>query len=114
MVEPKTGEIYVCEDCGVEIEAPTSCVHSEEGACSCTWPLSYFGRLLAPKTQAPDCGPLPLVDAQAGVSGVASQPVSDHLGHATVSITLDTYSHAIPALQEEAAALIAGLVFGGE
>jgi hypothetical protein len=29
----------------------------------------------------------------------------------TVSITLDTYSHAIPAMQEEAAALIAGLVF---
>jgi integrase len=37
--------------------------------------------------------------------------VSERLGHATVSITLDTYSHAIPALQEEAAALIAGLVF---
>jgi len=31
-----------------------------------------------------------------------------------VSITLGTYSHAIPALQEEAAALIAGLVFAGE
>jgi hypothetical protein len=29
-------------------------------------------------------------------------------------ITLDTYSHAIPALQEEAAALIAGLVFAGK
>jgi hypothetical protein len=35
--------------------------------------------------------------------------VSERLGHATVSITLDTYSHAIPAMQE-AAALIAGLV----
>ena len=34
----------------------------------------------------------------------------ERLGHATVSITLDTYSHAIPALQEEEAALIAGLV----
>ena len=33
--------------------------------------------------------------------------------HATISITLDTYSHAIPAMQEEAAALIAGLVFDG-
>ena len=30
---------------------------------------------------------------------------------ATVSITLDTYSHAIPAMQEEAAALVAGQVF---
>jgi len=27
--------------------------------------------------------------------------VSERLGHATVSITLDTYSHAIPAMQEE-------------
>jgi integrase len=41
----------------------------------------------------------------------APEVVSEQLGHATVSITLDTYSHAIPAMQEEAAALIAGLVF---
>ena len=34
------------------------------------------------------------------------------LGHATISITLDTYSHAIPAMQEEA--LIARLVFARE
>jgi len=40
--------------------------------------------------------------------------VSERLGHATVSISLDTYSHAIPAMQEEAAALIAGLVFASE
>ena len=37
----------------------------------------------------------------------------ERLGHATVSITLDTYSHAIPALLEEAAARIAELVFAG-
>ena len=37
--------------------------------------------------------------------------VSERLGHATVAITLGTYSHAIPAMQEEAAAKIAGLVF---
>jgi integrase len=39
--------------------------------------------------------------------------VSERLGHATVSITLDTYSHAIPAMQEEAAERIAGLVAAG-
>lgn len=38
--------------------------------------------------------------------------VSGRLGHATVSITLDTYSHAIPALQEEAAEKVAVVVFG--
>jgi integrase len=44
-------------------------------------------------------------------AGIHPKVVSERLGHATVSITLDTYSHAIPALQEEAAVLIAGLVF---
>ena len=46
-------------------------------------------------------------------AGIHPKVVSDRLGHATISITLDTYSHAIPAMQEEAAALIAGLVFAG-
>jgi integrase len=44
-------------------------------------------------------------------AGIHPKVVSESLGHATVSITLDTYAHAIPAMQEEAAALIAGLVF---
>jgi integrase len=44
-------------------------------------------------------------------AGIHPKVVSERLGHATVSITLDTYSHAIPAMQEEAAVLIAGLVF---
>jgi hypothetical protein len=47
-------------------------------------------------------------------AGIHPKVVSERLGHATVSITLDTYSHAIPAMQEEAAALIAGLVFASE
>jgi integrase len=45
-------------------------------------------------------------------AGIHPKVVSERLGHATVSITLDTYSHAIPAMQEEAAARIADLVFG--
>jgi len=47
-------------------------------------------------------------------AGIHPKVVSERLGHATISITLDTYSHAVPAMQEEAAALIAGLVFAGE
>jgi integrase len=38
--------------------------------------------------------------------------VSERLGHAKVSITLDVYSHAIPTLQREAAGRLAALVFG--
>ena len=47
-------------------------------------------------------------------AGIHPKVVSERLGHATISITLDTYSHAIPAMQEEAAALIAELVFAGK
>ena len=45
-------------------------------------------------------------------AGVHPKVVSERLGHATVSITLDTYSHAIPAMEEEAAAKVAVVVFG--
>ena len=47
-------------------------------------------------------------------AGIHPKVVSERLGHATIAITLDTYSHAIPAMQEEAAALIAELVFASE
>jgi integrase len=45
-------------------------------------------------------------------AGVHPKVVSERLGHSTVSITLDIYSHAIPAMQEEAAERVASLVFG--
>ena len=37
--------------------------------------------------------------------------VSEILGHANISITLDVYSHAIPSMQEEAAERVAALLF---
>lgn len=40
------------------------------------------------------------------------QVVSERLGHANIAITLDTYSHVLPALQEDAAAKVAALIFG--
>ena len=36
--------------------------------------------------------------------GVHPKVVSERLGHAFVNITLDTYSHVLPGLQEAAAA----------
>ena len=47
-------------------------------------------------------------------AGIHPKVGSERLGHATIAITLGTYSHAIPAMQEEAAALISGLVFASE
>jgi integrase len=51
-------------------------------------------------------------------AGVHPNVVSERLGHTTVAMTLDIYSHtipyshAIPAVQQDAAATIAGLVTG--
>jgi integrase len=46
-------------------------------------------------------------------AGVHAKAVSEILGHASIGITLDTYSHAVPGLQESAAETVAALVFGG-
>jgi integrase len=45
-------------------------------------------------------------------AGVHPKVVSERLGHTTVAMTLDIYSHAIPALQQDAATAIAHLVSG--
>ncbi|WIG60724.1 MAG: hypothetical protein OJF49_003472 [Ktedonobacterales bacterium] len=38
--------------------------------------------------------------------------VSEMLGHASVSITLDIYSHVIPDMQQDAAAVMGSLLVG--
>jgi integrase len=45
-------------------------------------------------------------------AGVATKVVSERLGHANITITLDTYSHVLPALQEDAADKVAALILG--
>ena len=47
-------------------------------------------------------------------ASIHPEVVSERLGHATISITLDTFSHAIPAMQDEAAGKIAELVFAAK
>jgi integrase len=43
-------------------------------------------------------------------AGVHPKVVSERLGHTTVAMTLDIYSHAVPAMQQEAASVMAKLV----
>ena len=45
-------------------------------------------------------------------AGVHPKVVQERLGHSSISITLDTYSHVSPALHGEAAETVAALVFG--
>jgi integrase len=42
--------------------------------------------------------------------GVHPKIVSERLGHSTITITLDTYSHVLPSMQREAAEAVAALV----
>lgn len=44
-------------------------------------------------------------------AGIHPKVVSERLGHSTIALTLDTYSHAIPAMQADAAQKIANLVW---
>ncbi len=44
--------------------------------------------------------------------GIHPKIVSERLGHASIAITLDTYSHVTPAMQADAAQLVADAIFG--
>ena len=62
--------------------------------------------------KAADVGPLRVHDLRHSAAtlmlqaGVNVKVISERLGHATVSITLDTYSHVLPDMQREAAAAL--------
>jgi integrase len=43
-------------------------------------------------------------------AGVHVKVVAERLGHSSAKVTLDVYSHAIPAMQEDAAARVAALI----
>ncbi len=47
-------------------------------------------------------------------AGTHPKVVADRLGHATIAVTLDTYSHVIPTLQEQTANELASLILGHE
>ena len=46
-------------------------------------------------------------------AGIPAKVVSERLGHASVMITLDTYSHILPSMQEDAAHSVAQLILKG-
>jgi len=45
-------------------------------------------------------------------AGIHPKVVSERLGHSTIAITLDIYSHVTPTLQREAAEVVANVIFG--
>jgi Phage integrase family len=45
-------------------------------------------------------------------AGIPAKVVSERLGHATIAITLDVYSHVIPGMDAQAANAVASLILG--
>ena len=79
------------------------------------WPRT-FSRTFARHVEDAELPMIPLKNLRhthatlALEAGVHPKVVQERLGHATIGITLDTYSHAIPAMHEGAAATIAALI----
>jgi integrase len=71
-----------------------------------------FRRLL----EAVDIRPIRLYDLRhtaatlAVAAGVSVKVISDQLGHASISFTLERYSHVLPSIQDEAAARVERLL----
>ncbi|NOX23935.1 MAG: hypothetical protein GXP36_12740 [Actinobacteria bacterium] len=42
--------------------------------------------------------------------GVPAKVVSERLGHSSIQVTLDTYTHYVRELHDDAAAKVAGLI----
>ena len=47
-------------------------------------------------------------------AGVPAKVVSERLGHANIAITMDTYSHVLPGMDEHAASVVARLILDDE
>lgn len=45
-------------------------------------------------------------------AGVHPKVVQERLGHSTIGITLDVYSHVLPAMETDAADRVAALIYG--
>jgi integrase len=73
------------------------------------WEPELFGKAFSAVAKDADVGHVRLHDLRHACaslmlkSGVHAKVVSERLGHSTISITLDTYSHVLPGLQEAAA-----------
>jgi integrase len=135
MAEPKTAKGRRSLTLAPEVLETLRTHHARQAAERLSWGADYTdsglvittedGRPMHPETlsglfvrQAKRAGlpPIRLHDLRHSVAsillarGVHPKVVSEMLGHATIALTLDTYSHVIPSLQQEAASVVAAAV----
>jgi len=77
-----------------------------------------IGQQFAVRVRNAGLPPLPLhglrhTHASLGLAGgIAAKVMQERLGHSSVNVTIDLYSHVIPELQASAAKIVADFVFG--
>jgi integrase len=77
-----------------------------------------FSSWFAQHTRAAGLPPIRLHDMRhsyataALLAGIPAKVVSERLGHANIAVTLDTYLHVLPNMQEKAAEQVAQLILG--
>ena len=87
--KPKNWKSWECKLCGLRIEVGNVVKEKKKIALK-----HYFYRKIYDQ------------------AGIHPKVVSERLGHASVAFTLDTYSHAVPAMHEEAAERLGAVVWG--
>jgi integrase len=137
MAEPKTAKGRRSLTVAPEVLEAVRVHRARQAAERLSWGAGYIdsglvittedGRPMHPETlsglfvrQAKRAGlpPIRLHDLRHSVAsillaqGVHPKVVSEQLGHATIALTLDTYSHIIPSLQQEAAGVMATAILG--
>ena len=105
-------------------------LHAKEGGCQAEPDLIFRSRTDSPLKQrnvkrefrrlleAAGIRPIRLYDLRhtaatlAVAAGVSVKVISDQLGHASISFTLERYSHVLPSIQDEAAARVERILMG--
>jgi len=105
-------------------------LHAKEGGCQAEPDLIFCSRTDSPLKQrnvkrefrrpleAAGIRPIRLYDLRhtaatlAVAAGVSVKVISDQLGHASISFTLERYSHVLPSIQDEAAARVERMLMG--
>jgi len=105
-------------------------LHAKEGGCQAEPDLIFRSRTDSPLKQrnvkrefrrlleAAGIRPIRLYDLRhtaatlAVAAGVSVKVISDQLGHASISFTLERYSHVLPSIQDEAAARVERMLMG--
>lgn len=105
-------------------------LHAKESGCQAEPDLIFRSRTDSPLKQrnvkrefrrvleAAGIRPIRLYDLRhtaatlAVAAGVSVKVISDQLGHASISFTLEPYSHVLPSIQDEAAARVERMLLG--